>query len=108
MASVADLLARADAVAAVVTYRGEVPAWFASACDVAKQGTPVVINVKGRKPDDVPVVLTLAALERLTAAAGVGGANHGVGDGADRLPSNIYAVAGKANFVRGLSEARSK
>lgn len=75
MAAVRDILPRAAAVGAVTTYQGQPAAWLVKAAAVAAEGAPVVINVKGTLADDVPCIITLAALERLTRAAGGGGDN---------------------------------
>ena len=72
MAAVKDVLPRAAALGATVTYRGDPPAWLTAAAKVAAQGHAVIVNTKGVGPDDVPVVITLAQLERLTRAAAGG------------------------------------
>ena len=72
MASVADLLPRAERIAATVTYNGAPPAWLLAAVKVAAQGCAVVVNTKGVRPDDTPCIITLAELERLRLAAAGG------------------------------------
>lgn len=68
MAAVRDILPRAAAVGAVTTYQGQPAAWLVKAAAVAAQGHAVIVNVKGTLADDVPCIITLAALERLTRA----------------------------------------
>ncbi len=74
MASVRDILGRADAVGGVVTYQGSPAAWLTNAARLAAQGLVVVVNTKGIAPDATPCIITLAALEKLRAAAAKDGA----------------------------------
>ena len=69
MAAVKDILPRASALGASVTYKGDPPAWLLAAAKVAAQGCAVAVNCKGIQADDVPVIVTLAELERLHQAA---------------------------------------
>lgn len=68
MAAYQALQPRMAAIGATCIYLGKPPGWFAKAAKAAT-AMPVVVNVKGVGPDDTPVLLTLAELERLTAAA---------------------------------------
>ena len=68
MAAYQALQPRMAAVGATCIYLSKPPAWFAKAVR-ASAGGPVVVNVKGVGPDDTPVLLSLAELERLTRAA---------------------------------------
>lgn len=74
MAAVADLLGRASDLGAEVIYQGAPPRWLQLAAQTARDGVPVIVNVKGVAPDSTPVLLTLAEYERLTRqAAATGG-----------------------------------
>ena len=68
MAAYQALQPRMAAIGATCIYLSKPPGWFAKAAK-ATGGGPVVVNVKGTPPDSTPVLLTLAELERLTAAA---------------------------------------
>ena len=68
MAAARDLLPRAQALGAGMVYQGQPAGWLLKAARAAT-GAPVVVNVKGIDADSTPVLLTLAELERLTAAA---------------------------------------
>ena len=68
MAAYRDLQPRMAAIGATCVYLSHPPQWFAKAAKAAG-GAPCVVNVKGMGPDDTPVLVTLAELERLTAAA---------------------------------------
>jgi hypothetical protein len=72
VASVADLLGRAEELGAHVVYQGAPPTWLELAAQTARDGVPVIVNVKGIRPDAVPVLVTLAEYERLTRAAAGG------------------------------------
>lgn len=74
MAAVRDLLGRADALAAVVTYQTAPAQWLTNAARVAATGHAVIVNCKGVAADSTPCIISLAELERLTRAAGEGGA----------------------------------
>lgn len=76
MAAVADLLPRATALAAVVTYQTAPAAWLTNAARIAATGHAVIVNCKGVSADQTPCIVSLAELERLTAAAGEGTGNH--------------------------------
>ena len=69
MASVRDILGRAEAVGGVVTYQGSPAAWLTNAARLAAQGVPVIVNTKGVAPDQTPCIIALADLERLRLAA---------------------------------------
>lgn len=68
MAAYAALQPRMAAAGATCVYLSKPPGWFAKAAKAAT-ATPVVLNCKGMKPDDTPVLLSLAELERLQRAA---------------------------------------
>ena len=68
MAAYQALQPRMAAIGATCIYLSKPPAWFAKAAKAAG-AMPVVVNCKGTPPDSTPVLLTLAELERLTAAA---------------------------------------
>ena len=72
MASVADLLGRASDIGATIIYQGAPPKWLELAAQTARDGVPVIVNVKGIRADAVPVMVTLAEYERLTRAAAGG------------------------------------
>ncbi len=72
MASVRDLLGRAERIGATVTYNGNPPAWLLAAAKVAGEGCAVIVNTKGITADRTPVIVSLAEYERLTAAAAGG------------------------------------
>lgn len=80
MASVRDLVGRADAVGGSVTYNGNPPAWLKNAARLAVQGVPVVINCKGVGADQTPCIVSLAELERLTRAAAGGTSGENTSD----------------------------
>lgn len=73
MAAVADLLGRASDIGAQIIYQGAPPRWLTLAAQTARDGVPVIVNVKGVAPDSVPVMVTLSEYERLTRAAAGGG-----------------------------------
>lgn len=66
MASFLDIKSRVDKIGAHACYRGSIglPVWLTIALTAAA-GRPLVVNVKGRKPDDVLVVVRLVDFERL-------------------------------------------
>jgi hypothetical protein len=64
MASVRDILPRADALGATVVYHGSPARWLLDAAKAA-QAAPVIVNCKGIAPADTPCIVTLAMLERL-------------------------------------------
>ena len=68
MAAYRDLQERIARAGATCIYLSAPPQWFGKAVRAAA-GVPVVVNVKGMGPDDTPVLVTLAELERLQAAA---------------------------------------
>ena len=68
MAAYKDLAARAAALGAGLVYQGQPAGWLVRAARAAA-GMPVVVNVKGLAADDVPVLVSLAELERLQRAA---------------------------------------
>ena len=73
MAAYQALQPRIAAAGATCIYLSKPPGWFAKAAKAAAAG-PVVVNCKGVAPDETPVLLTLAELERLQrAAAGASG-----------------------------------
>ncbi len=72
MAAYRALQPRMAALGATCIYLSKPPAWFTKAVKAAA-GTPVLVNVKGLDPDVTPVLVTLAELERLHQAAGLGG-----------------------------------
>ncbi len=67
MASVRDILPRAERLGAGVVYQGAPAAWLLKA---ARAGAPVVINCKGVAASDTPVIITLAEYERLKLGGG--------------------------------------
>jgi hypothetical protein len=68
MASVRDVLPRAERLGATVIYHGSPPRWLLDAAKAA-QGGPVIVNCKGLPSDQVPCIISLADLERLTGGA---------------------------------------
>ena len=64
MAAYQALQPRIAAAGATCIYLGAPPGWFAKAARAAAAG-PVVVNCKGIGPDETPVLLSLAELERL-------------------------------------------
>ena len=68
MAAYQSLQPRIAAAGATCVYLSKPPGWFGKIIK-ASTGAPVVVNVKGMGPDDTPVVVTLAELERLQRAA---------------------------------------
>lgn len=71
MAAYQALQERIAAAGAQCIYLSKPPAWFGKAAR-ATAGGPVVVNCKGTGPDETPVLLTLAELERLQRAAAAG------------------------------------
>lgn len=69
MAAYRALQERIAAAGAGCIYLSKPPGWFAKAAKAAT-GAPLVVNCKGLGPDETPVLLTLAELERLQRAAG--------------------------------------
>lgn len=76
MAAYQALQPRIAAAGGTCIYLGKPPGWFAKAAKAAT-GAPVVVNCKGMGPDDTPVLLTLAELERLQRAAAVADSDRG-------------------------------
>lgn len=72
MAAVYDLLGRASDLGATIVYQGTPPRWLTLAAQAARNGEPVIVNVKGIAPDSTPVLVTLAEYERLVRAAAGG------------------------------------
>lgn len=64
MAAYQALQPRIARAGATCIYLGKPPGWFAKAAKAAT-AAPVVVNCKGIGPDDTPVLLSLAELERL-------------------------------------------
>ena len=67
MAAHLDLAARLERLGvAEEVYAGDPPALLAKVATMARQGKwPIAINVKGARPDDVLIVLTLAGFEAM-------------------------------------------
>lgn len=68
MAAYQALQPRIAAAGATCIYLSKPPGWFAKVIKAAV-AAPVVVNCKGVQPDDTPVLVTLAQLERLQRAA---------------------------------------
>lgn len=68
MAAYQSLQPRIAAAGATCVYLSKPPGWFGKIIKAAT-GAPVVVNVKGLGPDETPVIVTLAELERLQRAA---------------------------------------
>ena len=72
MASHLDLAGRLERLGvAEEVYAGDPPALLAKVATMARQGKwPIAINVKGAKPDDVLIVLTLSGFEAMMPRTG--------------------------------------
>ena len=68
MAAYRDIQQRALAMGASVVYQSKPAGWLTKAMRAA-MAAPVIVNVKGVAPDDTPVLITLAQLERLQQTA---------------------------------------
>ena len=63
MAAHAELAKRVQAIDGAEIYLSHPPKWFTDIA--AHASTPIVINCKGLAADSTPVVISLAAFERL-------------------------------------------